>query len=80
MARDPKEKPQLSLKTQALKILVRREHTRAELRGKLLSVNEDTEAVDGLLDTKREALEAAARLELLTGWPQPFVTAGGSKP
>lgn len=30
------------------------------------------EAVEGLLDTKREALEAAARLELLTGLPLPL--------
>ncbi len=31
------------------------------------------EAVEGLLDTKREALESAARLELLTGLPLPLV-------
>jgi cobalt-zinc-cadmium efflux system outer membrane protein len=31
------------------------------------------EAVEGLLDTKKEALEAAARLELLTGLPLPLV-------
>ncbi len=30
------------------------------------------EAVDGLLDTKKEALEAAAQLELLTGLPLPL--------
>ncbi len=30
------------------------------------------EAVEGLLDTKKEALEAAAQLELLTGLPQPL--------
>jgi cobalt-zinc-cadmium efflux system outer membrane protein len=30
------------------------------------------EAVEGLLDTKREALEAAAQLELLTGVPLPL--------
>jgi cobalt-zinc-cadmium efflux system outer membrane protein len=30
------------------------------------------DAVDGLLDTKREALEAAAKLELLTGLSQPL--------
>jgi cobalt-zinc-cadmium efflux system outer membrane protein len=34
------------------------------------------EAVEGLLDTKREALEAAAQLELLTGLPLPLVTTG----
>lgn len=31
------------------------------------------EAVEGLLDTKKEALDAAARLELLTGLPLPLV-------
>ena len=31
------------------------------------------EAVEGLLDTKKEALEAAAQLELLTGSPRPLV-------
>ena len=31
------------------------------------------EAVEGLLDTKKEALEAAAQLELLTGLPLPLV-------
>jgi len=30
------------------------------------------DAVEGLLDTKKEALEAAAQLELLTGLPQPL--------
>lgn len=33
------------------------------------------EAVESLLDTKREALEAAAQLELLTGLPLPFANA-----
>jgi cobalt-zinc-cadmium efflux system outer membrane protein len=40
------------------------------------------EAVESLLDTKREALEAAAEIELLTGLAQPLVTtpaAGGGK-
>ncbi|HAB19760.1 MAG TPA: TolC family protein [Verrucomicrobiota bacterium] len=32
------------------------------------------EAMSGLLDTKREALEAAQQLELLTGLPEPLVT------
>ncbi|MBN9688665.1 MAG: TolC family protein [Verrucomicrobia bacterium] len=32
------------------------------------------DAVEGLLDTKREALEAAQQLELLTGLPEPLVT------
>ncbi len=32
------------------------------------------DAVNGLLDTKREALEAAQQLELLTGLPEPLVT------
>jgi outer membrane protein, heavy metal efflux system len=38
------------------------------------------EAVQSLLDTKREALEAAAQIELLTGLSKPLVTmpAGGS--
>ncbi|MCW5559177.1 MAG: TolC family protein [Verrucomicrobiae bacterium] len=31
------------------------------------------EAVQALLDTKREALEAAQQLELLTGLPEPLV-------
>lgn len=31
------------------------------------------DAVEGLLDTKQEALEAAVRLELLTGLPEPLV-------
>ena len=30
------------------------------------------EAVDGLLDTKKEALETAQQLELLTGLPTPL--------
>jgi len=30
------------------------------------------DAVEGLLDTKKEALEAAAQLELLTGVPLPL--------
>jgi cobalt-zinc-cadmium efflux system outer membrane protein len=30
------------------------------------------DAVDGLLDTKKEALDAAAQLELLTGLPEPL--------
>ena len=40
------------------------------------------EAVEGLLDTKREALESAARLELLTGLPLPLArtTATEDKP
>jgi cobalt-zinc-cadmium efflux system outer membrane protein len=33
------------------------------------------EAVEGLLDTRKEALEAAAQLELLTGLPTPLATA-----
>jgi hypothetical protein len=35
--------------------------------------------VEGLLDTKREALEAAVQLEVLTGvsWPQPLRGASG---
>jgi cobalt-zinc-cadmium efflux system outer membrane protein len=32
------------------------------------------EAVEGLLDTKKEALEAAAQIELLTGLTPPLVT------
>ena len=32
------------------------------------------EAVEVLLETKKEALEAAQQLELLTGWPTPLVT------
>ncbi|AHF93373.1 transporter [Opitutaceae bacterium TAV5] len=32
------------------------------------------EAVEAFLDTKKETLEAAQQLELLTGWPTPFVT------
>jgi outer membrane protein, heavy metal efflux system len=32
------------------------------------------EAVEGLLDTKKEALEAAAQLELLTGLPLPLAS------
>jgi cobalt-zinc-cadmium efflux system outer membrane protein len=36
------------------------------------------EAVEGLLDTRKEALEAAARLELLAGLP-PFVRTNSSK-
>jgi cobalt-zinc-cadmium efflux system outer membrane protein len=36
------------------------------------------DAVEGLLDTRKEALEAAARLELLAGLP-PFVRTNGSK-
>ena len=34
------------------------------------------DAVEGLLDTRKEALEAAARLELLAGLPEPLVRAG----
>jgi regulatory protein len=49
VARDASDKPQLSLKTQALKLLARREHTRVELRDKLSALTEDTEAVEGLL-------------------------------
>jgi cobalt-zinc-cadmium efflux system outer membrane protein len=32
------------------------------------------EAVESLLDTKKEALEAAAQLELLTGLPLPLLS------
>ena len=32
------------------------------------------EAVEGLLDTKKEALEAAAQIELLTGLTPPLAT------
>ena len=32
------------------------------------------EAVESLLDTKKEALEAAQNLELLTGLPQPLTS------
>lgn len=32
------------------------------------------EAVEALLDTRKEALEAALELQLLTGWPTPLVT------
>lgn len=40
------------------------------------------DAVEGLLDTKKEALEAAAQLELLTGLPLPLsrTSATGDKP
>lgn len=38
------------------------------------------EAVDGLLDTKKEALEAAQSLALLTGLTEPLVSTGGEKP
>jgi len=38
------------------------------------------EAVRGLLDTKREALEAAQQLEYLTGLPEPLVTAQTAVP
>lgn len=38
------------------------------------------EAVEGLLDTKKEALEAAQNLELLTGLGRPVVTSGEEKP
>ena len=37
------------------------------------------EAVEGLLDTKREALEAAAQLELLTGLPVPLTATEENK-
>ena len=37
------------------------------------------EAVEGLLDTKREALDAASQLELLTGLQPPLVTASGKE-
>lgn len=36
--------------------------------------NSYLEAVDASLDTRRQALEAAQQLELLTGWPTPWVT------
>ena len=35
------------------------------------------EAVEGMLETKKEALEAASRLELLTGLTVPLATASG---
>jgi outer membrane protein, heavy metal efflux system len=38
------------------------------------------EAVESLLDTKKEALEAAARLELLTGLPLPLMKTDSPKP
>ena len=38
------------------------------------------EAVEGLLDTKKEALEAAQNLELLTGLGRALVTSGEGKP
>ena len=38
------------------------------------------EAVEGLLDTKKEALEAAQSLELLTGLTLPLATAKEEKP
>jgi cobalt-zinc-cadmium efflux system outer membrane protein len=37
------------------------------------------EAVEGLLDTKKEALEAAQQLELLTGLPLPLVSASAKE-
>ncbi len=37
------------------------------------------EAVESLLDTKREALEAAAQLELLTGLPLPLANTGANE-
>ncbi len=37
------------------------------------------EAVEGLLDTKKEALEAASQIELLTGFPVPMVKSGGTE-
>ena len=37
-------------------------------------------AVNGLLDTKREALEAAQQLELLTGLPEPLITTKPAAP
>lgn len=36
------------------------------------------DAVDGLLDTKRETLEAAVQLELLTGLPLPLARANST--
>jgi len=38
------------------------------------------EAVEGLLGTRREALEAAQNLQLLTGAPTALVTSAGEKP
>jgi cobalt-zinc-cadmium efflux system outer membrane protein len=38
------------------------------------------EAVEGLLDTKKEALAAAQNLELLTGLSRPLVTSGEERP
>ena len=38
------------------------------------------EAVESLLNTKKEALEAAAQLELLTGLPLPLATTKEDKP
>ena len=37
------------------------------------------EAVESLLDTKKEALEAAAQLELLTGLPLPLANTGANE-
>jgi outer membrane protein, heavy metal efflux system len=37
------------------------------------------DAVEGLLDTKREALEAAAQLELLTGVPLPLLSTSNTE-
>jgi cobalt-zinc-cadmium efflux system outer membrane protein len=37
------------------------------------------EAVESLLDTKREALAAAAQLEMLTGLTQPFTSVGAAE-
>jgi regulatory protein len=62
-----KPKNELSLKARALRYLARREHSRAELRAKLLPHVQDGEDVDVLLDDleRRDWLSDARTAELL---------------
>ncbi|MGQ0524203.1 MAG: recombination regulator RecX [Betaproteobacteria bacterium] len=45
-----REKPSVSLRAQALRLLARREHTRLELQRKLAAHTEDASELDNLLD------------------------------
>jgi regulatory protein len=68
-----KPKTELSLKARAMRYLARREHSRAELRTKLLPHVQENEDIDAVLDDleKRNWLSDARAAELMVNIKRP---------
>jgi regulatory protein len=68
-----RQKPELSLRVRAMRYLARREHSRAELRTKLLPYVQEGEDVDAVLDEleKRNWLSDARATEQMVNIKRP---------